>query len=147
MPVKFSLGGDRDLSIFAAARRPRTGRRRHVDIAGRRRGDRLAGSSALAYDALTDHYRYVWKTDAAWAGTCRLVVETADGGVTRELQAQVGARVAGHDHVTQGPGARPCGFAPLRSRGRRGFSMRVLLTSNPNAAVGTRRRPRRLSLG
>jgi hypothetical protein len=30
-----------------------------------------AGGSTLTYDAITDTYHYVWKTDKAWAGTCR----------------------------------------------------------------------------
>jgi len=39
-----------------------------------------AGNSTLTYDASSDAYQYVWKTDAAWAGTCRqLVIELNDG--------------------------------------------------------------------
>jgi hypothetical protein len=39
-----------------------------------------AGGSSLNYDAATDQYVYVWKTDASWAGTCRqLVVRLNDG--------------------------------------------------------------------
>jgi hypothetical protein len=39
-----------------------------------------AGSSSLSYDAATDRYNYVWKTDKAWAGTCRqLVMKLTDG--------------------------------------------------------------------
>jgi hypothetical protein len=30
-----------------------------------------AGQSSLSYDATTDQYNYVWKTDKLWAGTCR----------------------------------------------------------------------------
>jgi hypothetical protein len=38
------------------------------------------GSSGLSYDPTTDQYIYVWKTEKAWAGTCRqLVVKLADG--------------------------------------------------------------------
>ena len=29
-----------------------------------------AGASGLKYDAATDQYTYVWKTDKAWAGKC-----------------------------------------------------------------------------
>ncbi len=39
-----------------------------------------ANTSSLSYDAATGRYLYVWKTDAAWAGTCReLNVRLADG--------------------------------------------------------------------
>jgi hypothetical protein len=38
------------------------------------------GSNSLLYDAITDQYSYVWKTDKAWAGTCRtLVIKLSDG--------------------------------------------------------------------
>jgi hypothetical protein len=30
-----------------------------------------AGSSGLQYDAASDTYTWVWKTDKSWAGTCR----------------------------------------------------------------------------
>ena len=40
------------------------------------------GNSGLSYDPRTDTYTYVWKTEKAWAGTCRrLVVGFADGSV------------------------------------------------------------------
>ncbi len=39
-----------------------------------------AGASSMSYDASTDTYVYVWKTDKAWATQCRtLIVTTADG--------------------------------------------------------------------
>jgi hypothetical protein len=39
-----------------------------------------AGSSTLQYDAATDVYSYIWKTERAWAGTCRqLVIQFSDG--------------------------------------------------------------------
>ena len=39
-----------------------------------------AGGSSLSYDALADQYVYVWKSDKAWAGTCRrLDVTLSDG--------------------------------------------------------------------
>ena len=39
-----------------------------------------AGQSSLTYDATTDQYTYVWKTDRTWAGQCRqLVVRLRDG--------------------------------------------------------------------
>ena len=39
-----------------------------------------AGNSSLQYDPGTQRYIYVWKTDKAWAGTCRqLIVKLIDG--------------------------------------------------------------------
>ncbi len=39
-----------------------------------------AGSSGLQYDAISDTYTYVWKTDRSWANTCRtLHVKLSDG--------------------------------------------------------------------
>jgi hypothetical protein len=39
-----------------------------------------AGSSSLSYDATADQYVYVWKTDKAWAGSCRLLNVTLSDG-------------------------------------------------------------------
>lgn len=41
-----------------------------------------ARSSSLAYDASTDTYTYLWKTDKAWANTCRqLQIKLSDGSL------------------------------------------------------------------
>jgi len=79
VPVKFSLGGDQGLDILAS------GSPTSVQIAcdGSAPVDAVetvtAGNSGLSYDALTDTYTYVWKTNKGWAGTCRqLRVTLAD---------------------------------------------------------------------
>jgi len=85
VPVKFSLGGDQGLGIFA------TGYPKSVaiDCSSIAPADSVeltvtAGGSSLTYDPLTDTYNYVWKTDRAWAGTCRqLVLTFADGSTAR----------------------------------------------------------------
>jgi hypothetical protein len=41
-----------------------------------------AGGSSLSYNAATGRYTYVWKTDKAWAGTCRQLVVKLDDGTT-----------------------------------------------------------------
>ena len=80
VPVKFSLGGDRGLDIFAA------GNPRSIGVAcGSADIDPVeqtvsAGSSTLVYDPASDRYTYVWKTAKDWAGSCRqLTIEFADG--------------------------------------------------------------------
>ena len=41
-----------------------------------------AGSSSLSYNPTTDQYTYVWKTDRAWATSCRqFQLSLKDGGV------------------------------------------------------------------
>jgi predicted extracellular nuclease len=81
IPVKFSLAGDQGLNIFAAGyplsapiqcdpSEPTSGIEETV----------TAGSSSLSYDPLTGAYTYVWKTNKAWANSCRrLTVVLADG--------------------------------------------------------------------
>jgi hypothetical protein len=81
IPVKFTLGGNKGLNIFASGY-PKS----EVIVcnsAATVNGSeetRTAGASSLAYDASTGQYIYVWKTDKAWAGTCRqFVIKLNDG--------------------------------------------------------------------
>jgi hypothetical protein len=49
-----------------------------------------AGQSSLSYDALTNQYTYVWKTDKLWATKCRQLVVQLKGTapmVERKLMA------------------------------------------------------------
>jgi hypothetical protein len=90
IPVKFSLGGDHGLDVFAKGR--------HRNAASPTSGavacdsaaeiDPIettvsAGSSGLSYDAASDTYTYVWKTQKGWTGCRQLVVEFDDGTVER----------------------------------------------------------------
>ena len=85
IPVKFSLGGDKGRDIFEAGS-PASGL---ASCDTSLTPDAIeetvtAGSSSLSYDASIDQYNYVWKTNSAWAGTCRqLVVKYKDGTVKR----------------------------------------------------------------
>ena len=83
MPVKFSLGGYQGLDIFA------TGYPASQQITCNTSAptDQIeqtvtAGSSSLSYDATSDQYNYVWKTDRAWAGTCRQLNVTLKDGTS-----------------------------------------------------------------
>jgi hypothetical protein len=41
-----------------------------------------AGGSSLTYDASSNQYIYVWKTDSSWAGQCRVLNVTLNDGMT-----------------------------------------------------------------
>jgi probable HAF family extracellular repeat protein len=81
VPVKFSLGGDFGLAVFASGY-PVSGAVACDSGAPTSEIEQTvtANGSSLSYDTITQTYTYVWKTDKAWAGTCRqLVVGFADG--------------------------------------------------------------------
>jgi uncharacterized repeat protein (TIGR01451 family) len=85
IPVKFSLSGDKGLNIFAP-NSPSSGLIicNSSDPATDLTDTVTAGGSSLSYDASTDQYVYVWKTESSWAGTCRqLVVTLNDGSIHR----------------------------------------------------------------
>ncbi|MDQ1557076.1 MAG: hypothetical protein QOD32_136, partial [Pyrinomonadaceae bacterium] len=80
IPIKFSLSGNKGLSIFADS--PASG------VIGCNSNDPAVdlseidtpGESGLTYSASSDQYQYNWKTLKAWEGTCRqLVVILNDG--------------------------------------------------------------------
>jgi uncharacterized protein len=83
VPVEFSLSGDQGLSIFAvgspASQQIACDSSAPVDILTE---TVTAGGSSLSYDPLTDTYTYVWKTDKAWANSCRQLVVTLNDGTT-----------------------------------------------------------------
>src|SRR6266540_3526613 len=81
IPVKFSLSGDKGLNIFAAGF-PVSQQIACGDGAPESEIEQTvtAGGSSLSYDAESDTYTYVWKTEKSWAGTCRqLIVRLNDG--------------------------------------------------------------------
>jgi hypothetical protein len=41
-----------------------------------------ASNSGLKYDPVTDTYNYVWKTNKAWANTCRQLIVTLKDGTS-----------------------------------------------------------------
>jgi sugar lactone lactonase YvrE len=85
IPVKFSLSGNKGLNIFAPGS-PSSGpvACNSSDEAAVLVETLTAGGSSLSYDAGSDQYNYVWKTESSWAGTCRqLVVTLKDGSIHR----------------------------------------------------------------
>jgi glycosidase len=84
IPVKFSLGGDLGLNIFAADH-PLS---RPVTCDGSATSDPVeqtvsAAASSLSYDAATGVYTYVWKTEKAWRGCRELLLRFGDGSEQR----------------------------------------------------------------
>lgn len=86
VPVKFSLGGYQGMNIFEAGY-PKT---QVIPCDSTAPVDGVeqtvtAGGSSLSYDAGTDRYHYVWKTDKTWTvGSCRqLVLKLVDGSMHR----------------------------------------------------------------
>jgi len=83
VPIKFRLGGDRGLDVLAAG----SPSSRKVDCSSSAPLDAIeetvtAGQSSLTYDAASGEYTYVWKTEAAWARTCRELTLTLNDGST-----------------------------------------------------------------
>jgi hypothetical protein len=81
VPLKFSLNGDQGLDILAAGYPASQGvtcsSSAPVDVVEQ---TTTSGASGLTYDAATDTYTYVWKTNKSWAGTCRqLILRLSDG--------------------------------------------------------------------
>ena len=79
VPIKFSLGGDRGLGILDGA--PTS----HPTGCPSAPNEPLlpastAGNSTLQYDAASDTYTWVWKTDKAWARSCRTLTVALDDG-------------------------------------------------------------------
>jgi hypothetical protein len=68
VPVKFSLGGDQGLDVFASGPTVTPVDCTTLEPVG---SASPAGGSGLHYDAVTDTYWFGWKTDKAAAGTCQ----------------------------------------------------------------------------
>ena len=84
VPLKFSLDGNQGLDVFAAGFPASAATACTSDAGNLVEETSTAGSSSLSYDAGSDQYSYVWKTEKGWAGSCRqLVVKLADGSVRR----------------------------------------------------------------
>jgi hypothetical protein len=81
IPVKFSLGGDQGLAIFTAGYPASTAIACDASEPGVVIEETVtAGSSSLSYNAISDQYSYVWKTDKSWKGTCRMLIVGLNDG-------------------------------------------------------------------
>jgi len=81
IPVKFSLSGFQGLDIILNGY-PVSQQIACDSLAALSGTEQTitAGGSSLSYDATADQYNYVWKTNKAWAGTCRQFVMTLKDG-------------------------------------------------------------------
>lgn len=85
IPVKFSLAGNQGVGVLAGAPTSSTIACDSTDpVSEIEETISSPGGSGLSYDALTGQYTYVWKTNKAWKGTCRLLnVRFIDDNVYR----------------------------------------------------------------
>ncbi len=91
IPIKFSLDGDQGLDILhgtptsmqvACSLSPDASTVAETTTAE----TTTAGNSTLTYDASTDQYSYVWKSDKSWAQSCRqFTLRLSDGSTHTAL--------------------------------------------------------------
>lgn len=89
VPVKFSLNGNRGLDIFE----PGSPASQQVACDSSAPVDAIeetvaSGGSTLTYDPSTDQYSYIWKTQKAWASSCRTLVLVLNDGTQRTARFQ-----------------------------------------------------------
>ena len=83
VPIKFSLAGFRGFNLFASGYPASQAMTCAGVVTGPLQRNTL-GPDGFVYDPLLDQYRWHWKTDRNWRGTCRkLVVRLADGSEKR----------------------------------------------------------------
>src|SRR6185503_15369712 len=83
VPLKFSLGGNRGLLIFAPGYPVSTAIACDATEPGVVIDETVAaGNSSLTYNASTGQYTYVWKTDRSWKGSCRMLVVRLNDNTT-----------------------------------------------------------------
>jgi Tol biopolymer transport system component len=89
IPVRFSLGGDKGLNIFAkAADGSSYPKSQAIPCDSTATVDGIEETEAvkhgLVYDPVSNRYTYDWGTNSTWSGTCRqFVMKLRDGSVQR----------------------------------------------------------------
>jgi uncharacterized membrane protein len=80
VPIRFSLNGDQGLDILASGNpRSKAGPCTLINTEGGQ-PTKSTGARRLSYAPRADQYSYIWKTEKAWAGTCRqLMISLTDG--------------------------------------------------------------------
>jgi YVTN family beta-propeller protein len=91
IPIQFSLNGDQGTDIFnsgyPAVQQVSCSTGDPVNSSTLTDAD-TSGNSGLQYDASTETYTYVWKTDKAWAGTCQQFILGLNDGSTHTATFQ-----------------------------------------------------------
>jgi hypothetical protein len=83
IPVKFSLGGNQGMNIFATGYPESQQIIAPGSLAPESVPTETPGASpSLTYDPGSDTYMFVWKTDKKWAGTSRQLVILLSDGIT-----------------------------------------------------------------
>jgi hypothetical protein len=83
IPIKFSLSGNKGLNILAPgypASRPIIC---SANLPISKVVETTTSEGGLSYDAASDTYTYVWKTDKSWEGTCRQLIVKLNDGIER----------------------------------------------------------------
>lgn len=84
VPLRFSLGGDFGLDIFAAGYPASELTSCDPALQVARVGRRVRTTlSELTYSSQRAEYTYVWKTEKEWAGSCRMLIVRLNDGTER----------------------------------------------------------------
>ena len=86
VPVKFSLGGPQGLSILQGVPMVQFGSCDSGDPEDE--VETTANGGGLSYDAGTDTYTYVWKTQKSWSGRCGTAVVAFTDGTTHTFDVR-----------------------------------------------------------
>jgi hypothetical protein len=87
IPVKFSLGGNQGLAIFKAGY-PASASYECGSTPPTEASEPAASSDSLNYVRGSDQYTFSWKTDKAWAGTCRVLILVLRDGTVHTAAVQ-----------------------------------------------------------
>jgi hypothetical protein len=81
---KFRLNGDHGMNIIESGYPKSEQIVCHSDVEVLGTDSTQSNNQGLTYHPNTDNYKYVWKTDPSWKGTCRqFVIKFTDGTYQR----------------------------------------------------------------
>jgi hypothetical protein len=83
VPVKFSLAGYQGMDVLDGT--PTVQRWDCTTLAPIGAPFAAAASEPFAYDPLTDTYKFVWKTQKGWGGTCATLTVALDDGQAHQV--------------------------------------------------------------